>query len=253
MIYLKNPNEIDKIDYINCLGIEILNICYEHIKPGVITLELEELLLRFCLKHKVKPSFKGYKGFPHNLCISVNEEVVHGFPSDRVISEGDIVSVDIGLVKEGYYSDAAFTKTVGTVSEISKELVRSTYECLFIGIEKALVGNRISDIGSSIQSYADRMGFNVVRDFVGHGVGLAVHEPPKIPNYVLESAVDWQLRPGMVIAIEPLLVEGAYDVKLKSNRWTIVTRDGKLSAHFECSVAILESGPKILGGKFIWG
>lgn len=253
MIYLKNPNEIDKIDYINCLGMEILNICYEHIKPGVITLELAELLLRFCLKHKVKPSFKGYKGFPHNLCISVNEEVIHGFPGDRIIKDGDIVGIDVGLVKDGYYSDAAFTKIIGNVPKRISELVSCTYECLYYGIEKALAGNRISDISYAIQSNANRMDFNVIRDFVGHGVGLAVHEPPKVPNYVDNSSVDWKLHSGMVIAIEPLLVEGSSDIQLKPNKWTIITKDRKMAAHFEQSIAILEDGPKILGGKFTWG
>lgn len=252
MIYLKNPDEINKIEYVNALGMEILNICYEYIKPGIITLELEELLLRFCVKNKVIPSFKNYKGFPHNLCVSINEEVVHGFPDDRKVEVGDIVSVDIGLVKDGYYSDAAFTKIIGEVPKRTLELVRSTYECLYKGIEKSLVGNRISDIETAIQSTANRMDFDVVRDFVGHGVGLAVHEPPKIPNYRSHN-VDWRLRSGMVIAIEPLLVEGSYEVQLKSNGWTVVTKDGKLAAHFEQSVAILEDGPKILGGKFIWG
>lgn len=253
MIYLKSPSEVNEIDYVNKLGIEVLNICYDHIKPGIISLELEELLLRFCLTHKVKPSFRNYKGFPHNLCVSINEEVVHGFPNSRIIKDGDVVSVDIGLIRNGYYSDAAFTKLVGNIGIKSKELVRTTYECLHVGIERALVGNRISDIGNAIQSHANRMGFDVVRDFVGHGVGIAVHEPPKIPNYMSSHIINWKLRPGMVIAIEPILVEGDHAVCMSYNKWTILTKDGGLSAHFEQSIAISEGGPKILGGKSIWG
>lgn len=252
MIYLKNPSEINSIDYVNSLGIEILSMCYEYIKPGIITLELEELLLRFCLKNNVKPAFKGYKGFPHNLCVSVNEEVIHGFPNECVLKDGDVVSVDIGLVKNGYYSDAAFTKIAGNTSKKTLELVRSTYDCLYAGIKNVLVGNRISNIGYAIQSTASRVGFDVVRDFVGHGVGLNLHEPPKIPNYVVPSLVDWKLRTGMVVAIEPILTEGSSKIQIKSNNWTIVTKDGGLAAHFERSVALTQSGLKILGGKSIW-
>jgi len=245
MIYLKNPKEIKEIEYVNKLGAELLQMCYDFLKPDVMTLGLEELVLRYCLDKKILPSFKGYKGFPHSLCVSINEEVIHGFPDGRIVKDGDIVGVDIGLNKDGYYSDAAFTKIIGKVPKRTKELVKTTYECLYKGIEKAQAGNRIHDIGATIQLHAERMGFDVIRDYVGHGVGLAIHEDPKIPNYV-SHGINWKLRTGMVIAIEPILVEGTYEVDIKDNNWTIVTRDNKLSAHFEHSIAITDNGPLIL-------
>jgi len=251
MIYLKNPTEIKNIDYVNKLGIEVLQMCYDYIKPGIMTLELEELLLKFCLKNKVRSSFKGYSGFPHNLCVSVNEEVVHGFPNEYEVKDGDIVSVDIGLIKDGYYSDAAFTKSVGKTSDNIKKLIKTTRECLNYGIKKAKNGNRISDISVAIQSHAERMGFDVIRCFVGHGVGLDVHELPKIPNY-LTQRVDWKLRIGMVIAIEPIVVEGTYDIQIKLNTWTAITKDRKLSAHFERSVVVMDNNSLILGGGASW-
>ena len=252
MIYLKNPKEVKEIEYVNKLGAELLQMCYDHLKPGVVTLELEEIVLRYCIDKKVLPSFKKYKGFPHNLCVSINEEVIHGFPDGRIVKESDIVSVDIGLNNNGYYSDAAFTKIVGQVPKKTKKLVRTTYECLHKGIKKAVAGNRIYDISIAIQSHAERMGFDVVRDYVGHGVGLAVHEDPKIPNYMAHG-INWKLRVGMVIAIEPIVVEGTYEVYAKENGWTIITKDSKLAAHFEHSIAITDAGPKILGGGNAYG
>jgi len=246
MIYLKTPSEIKQIEHVNKLGSDLLQQCYEKIKPGVITVELEEMAKRFCVDNDVRPSFKGYREFPFCLCVSLNEEVVHGFPSERVIKDGDIVSVDFGIEKNGYYSDAAFTKIVGNVPEKIKRLVKTTGECLYAGIKKAIPGNRIYDISSAIYYHAKRMGFNVVRDFVGHGVGLEVHEDPKIPNYVADG-VNWKLRPGMVIAIEPMLVENNYELYTAKNGWTAITKDHGMSAHFERSIAILKKGPKILG------
>lgn len=245
MIYLKSPKEIEKILYINKIGAELRQICYDYIRPGIVTLELEEVVLRYCIKNNVLSSFKGYKGFPNNICVSVNEEVIHGFPSTRVINDGDIVSIDIGLKKNGYYSDTACTKIVGKVDNISKKLVKVTNECLYKGIEKAIPGNRVYDISAAIQLHTELMGFDVVREYVGHGVGFAVHEPPKIPNYVSHS-INWKLRAGMVIAIEPILVSGSYDTYVAKNNWTVITKDHKMSAHFEHSIAITDNGPVIL-------
>jgi len=245
MIYLKSPSEIDGIREINKLGAELLYLCYEKIQDGIITKELEDLTQQYCIKNGIVSSFKGYKGFPHSLCVSVNEEVIHGFPSKRVIQSGDIVSVDVGLQKNGYYSDAAFTKIVGKISKRTKELVTATKDCLYKGIEKAVPGNRLYDISRAIQSHAEFMGFDVIREYVGHGVGLALHEDPKIPNYV-SHGINWILKPGMVIAIEPLVVEGSYEVYVAKNNWTVITKDHKLSAHFEHSVAITKDGPEIL-------
>jgi len=245
MIYLKTPYEIQQIEYANKLGMSLLQQCYDYIKPGIATIELEQMAEKFCVDNNVLPSFKGYQGFPFALCISLNEEIVHGFPSERVIKEGDIISVDFGVNRNGYFSDHAFTKCVGEVSETAKKIIRVTEECLYEGIKEAKPGNRIYDISRAVQSHAERMGFDVVRDFCGHGVGIAVHEEPKILNYV-SNGINWKLRPGMVIAIEPMLVEGTYKVDIKSNGWTVVTKDRKLSAHFEKSIAILDDGPKIL-------
>jgi len=245
MIYLKNPHEIDQIEYANKLGAELLQQCYEHIKPGIVTTELEEMAEKFCADNNIQPSFKGYRGFPAALCVSINEEVVHGIPNKRIIKDGDIVSVDFGAERNGYYSDEAFTKCVGKVSARTKKLVKITEQCLYEGIKQARPGNRIYDISWAIQSAAEIMNFDVIRKFVGHGVGFMVHELPKIPNFVA-NGINWKLRPGMVIAIEPMLVEGTYEVDVKSNGWTVVTRDRKMSAHFEKSIAILKDGPKIL-------
>jgi len=248
MIYLKNLHEIKHIEYVNRLGADLLSICYDYLKAGITTLELEEIVDKFCIDNKVTPSFKNYHGFPHSLCVSINDELIHGFPSSRVIKDGDIVSVDIGLNYNNYYSDAAFTKIIGKVPKSTLKLVKTTHECLYKGISKATPNNRINDISAAIQLHAEIKGFDVVRDYVGHGVGLAVHEDPKIPNYV-SYGINWKLRPGMVIAIEPIVVEGSYDVYVCENNWTVITKDHKLSAHFEHSVAITENGPIILSKK----
>jgi len=245
MIYLKTPFEIQQIEYANKLGAELLQQCYDYIKPDIATIELEEIAEKFCADNNIQPSFKGYRNYPYCLCISLNEEVVHGFPSKRVIKQGDIVSVDFGVNRNGYFGDEAFTKCVGKVSALAKKLVKTTEECLYEGIKKAQPGNRINDISRVIQSHAERNNFDVIRDFCGHGVGFQVHELPKILNYV-SNGINWRLRPGMVLAIEPMLVEGTYEVDVKSNGWTVITRDKKLSAFFEKSIAIFEDGPKIL-------
>lgn len=245
MIYLKNPYEISQIEYANKLGAELLQQCYEYIKPGIVTIELEDITEKFCVDNNVRPSFKGYRGFPASLCVSLNEEIVHGIPGERVIKDGDIVSVDFGVEKNGYYSDAAFTKIVGKVSSKTKRLVKATEACLYEGIKQARPGNRIYDISWAIQSGAESLGFDVVRKYVGHSIGFMVHEPPKIPNFV-GNGINWRLRPGMVVAVEPMLVEDTYEIDVKSNGWTVVTYDGKMAAHFEHSVAILSDGPKIL-------
>lgn len=245
MIYLKTPRQINKLENVNKLGAEFLQICYDHLKIGVITAELEELAQKFCENHEVRPSFYKYRGFPHLLCVSINEEVVHGFPGDRVIKNGDVVSVDFGIEKDGYFSDAAFTKTVGKVPRNIKKLVKITEECLYKGIEQAIPGNRLYDISWAIQSHATKKGFDIVREYAGHGVGFKLHEDPKIPNYV-SLGVNWKLRPGMVLAIEPMLVEDACETRIKLNKWTVVTADDKIATHFEHSIAVLNNGPKIL-------
>jgi methionyl aminopeptidase len=246
MIYLKTPSQLRELEYVNKLGMEFLETCYNYIKPGVYTSELEDFARVFCETYKVKASFYGYKGFPHLLCVSVNNEIVHGFPGERVIFEGDIVSVDFGLECNGYISDAAFTKAVGEVSRNTYKLVKVTEECLERGISKAKDGNRLFDISKAIFNWAVRNGFDVVRDYVGHGVGFKLHEEPQVPNYV-SLGVNYKLKAGMVLAIEPMLVEGTYESITALNGWTVLTADGGKSAHFERSIVITDNGPKILG------
>lgn len=245
MMYLKTPSQVRELEVVNKLGAEFLQMCYDSIKPGVMTMELEELAIKFCENTGAGSAFYKYHGFPHMLCVSVNDEVIHGFPGGYIIKDGDMVSVDFGLIRNGYVSDAAFTKIVGRGSSVAKKLIRTVKECLYKGIEKAVPGNRIHDISFAIQQHAILSGFNVLHDYVGHAVGFELHEKPKVPNYV-SLGVNWKLRPGMVIAIEPMLVEGSNKIYRKPNGWTVVTKDRRLSAHYEHSVAILESGPKIL-------
>jgi len=245
MIYLKTPNEITEIEKVNKMGAEVLQMCYEHIQAGISTIELEKIAEKYCVDNDVLPAFKGYKGFPFCLCVSVNEEVVHGFPSERILKNGDIISVDFGLNRNGYFSDAAFTKAVGKIPANIKKLIKTSEESLYLGIDQAEAGNRIYDIGAAIQNHAIFNNFDVIRDYVGHGVGLSQHEWPKVPNYV-STGINWKLKLGMVIAIEPMLVEGSYDTFVRENGWTVVSKDGKMSAHFEHSVAITKDGPRIL-------
>ncbi len=245
MIYLKTPYQAQQLEKVNKIGAEFLQMCYEYIKPGINTFELEDLARKFCEDNNVKSAFHNYNGFPHLLCVSIDDEVVHGFPGDRVIKAGQIVGVDFGLVKDGYFSDAAFTKIVGKVSQSTKDLVKVTKECLYNGIEKAQVGNRIHDIAWAVQHTAMQAEFEVIQDYVGHAVGFELHEFPKIPNYI-SLGVNWKLRPGMVIAIEPMIVEGSNDIYIRPNGWTVVTADHKNAAHFEHSIVILDEGPKIL-------
>lgn len=245
MIHLKTLDEINQIEYANKMVAEILQMCKEHIKPSVATIELEEIAEKFCADHKVRPSFKGYKGFPFCLCVSLNDEVVHGFPSERIIKAGDIVSVDCGIDRNGYYGDAAFTKTVGVVPKSTVKLVKTTKRCLNEGIKKAVDGGRLNDISHTIQSIAERERFGIVREFGGHGVGFDVHEKPFIPNYVT-TGINYKLKVGLVIAIEPMLTKGNHEIVRKADGWTIVTKDHKIAAHWEHSIAILPDGPRIL-------
>lgn len=230
----------------NVIVAEILQVLRESIKPGVATIELDELARRLVRAKKAEPAFLGYRGYPFSLCVSVNNEVVHGLPSDRhVLKEGDIVSLDFGAVCDGYYGDAAITATVGKVSPEADLLVKTTEEALHLGIEKANVENRLYDISYAIQSHAESRGFSVVRQFVGHGIGTALHEGPEVPNYG-QPGQGVRLQAGMVLAIEPMVNAGNREVIILDDGWTAVTKDGSLSAHFEHCVAITEDGPHIL-------
>lgn len=243
---LKNSKEIEILRKANAIVMEILLTLKEAVRPGVSTFEFEELALELCERKRVKPAFKGYRGYPYALCVSVNEEVVHGMPrKDKILKEGDIVSFDFGVVYDGYVGDAAITVGVGKISEEARRLLETTEEALRFAIEKARVGNKIGDISHAIQHRVEREGFNVIRDFVGHGIGRSLHEPPEVPNYG-KPGRGLRLEPGLVLAIEPMVSAGSYEVVILNDGWTAVTRDGSLSAHFEHSVAITPSGPIIL-------
>ncbi|NSW87487.1 MAG: type I methionyl aminopeptidase [Syntrophobacteraceae bacterium] len=246
MIALRSPQEIEKI-YAACQVVaEILSRLEEHIRPGVTTLDLNDLSEDLAAQKKAKPAFKGYNGYPYALCTSVNEEVVHGMPSrKRVLWEGDIISIDFGVMIDGYYGDAAITVPVGQVSDEAKALCRVTEASLYEGIRQAVVENHLSDISHAIQSYVESRGFSVVREFVGHGIGRRLHESPQIPNYG-PPGKGVRLKPGMVLAIEPMINAGRPDVQVLEDHWTAVTVDRQLSAHFEHTIAVTENGPRIL-------
>lgn len=245
MVILKSAREIEKIRYSNQLVAEILEILSERVVPGIDTLTLDRMSEDLAGKRDAKPAFKGYRGFPYSLCASVNEQVVHGFPSTRPLNEGDILSLDFGIYYDGYYGDAAVTVPVGKISESARRLLEVTKQALFLGIDQAVPEHRLSDISHAIQSHVEAAGFSVVRKFVGHGIGKYLHEDPQIPNYG-KSGVGLRLRSGMVFAIEPMVNAGGYDVETLEDGWTTVTKDRGLSAHFEHSVAITEDGPIIL-------
>jgi len=233
----------------NVIVAEILEELKKKVAPGVTTLELDALAEELTYKKKALPAFKGYqmagRVYPGSLCVSVNEEIVHGIPGARALKEGDVVGLDFGVIYEGFYGDSAFTVGVGQVSEEAARLMRVTEESLYRGIEQLVEGNRLGDLSSAIQRTVEDAGFSVVRAFVGHGIGKRLHEEPPVPNYG-EPDRGLRIKEGMVLAIEPMVNAGGWDVKMKEDGWTAVTADGSLSAHFEHSVAITKNGPYIL-------
>ena len=245
MIIIKNNQEIDRMRSAGKIVAETLLLVEEKVRPGITTAELDRIAEEFITKHGAKPSFKGLYGFPASLCISVNEQVVHGIPGGYVLKDGDIISVDCGANINGFHGDAARTFGVGNISEEAEKLINVTKESFFRGIEYAKVGNRLTDISHEIQSYVEASGFSVVRDFVGHGIGRVVHEDPDIPNYGRPGRGP-KLVEGMALAIEPMVNVGNYKVKTLKDDWTVVTSDGSLSAHYENTIVILPDGPEIL-------
>ena len=246
MIILKNREEIEKIRKACRYAKEVLLYLNKYIKEGVKTKELEEACLdKISSIGNIKPAFKGYNGFPYCLCVSVNDEVVHGMPGEYVLTEGDVVSLDFGILYDGFYGDTALTYKVGEITKKAERLLSVTESSLYKGIEEAKEGNRLHDISNAIQSYVEGSGFSVVRDFVGHGIGRSLHEEPQIPNFG-EKGTGIRLKKGMVLAIEPMVNMGQSEVMIKRNGWTAVTKDGSLSAHFEHTVAITDNGPEIL-------
>lgn len=225
---------------------DILHKVKSIIAPDITTADIERFVMQKIIEHKAVAAFKGYKGFPSCVCTSVNDEVIHGIPSKKKrLKNGDIIGIDLGIFKNGFYGDAAITVAVGTPSPEALRLMKVTEECLYIGISKAVVGNRVSDISSAIQQHAEANGYNVVRSYIGHGIGRHLHEEPQVPNYGPPGR-GARLKEGMTLAIEPMVNMGVSDVKVKSDGWTAVTADGKLSAHFEHTVLITNDGPEIL-------
>ncbi len=245
-IIKKNKESVAKIAESSRIVAECLDMLRNMVKPGLTTLELDSAAHDFVLKNGGKPSFLGYMGFPNTLCTSLNEEVVHGIPSkDVVLNEGDIISVDMGVFKNGYHGDAAITVPVGKITLATRRLLEVTEESLECGIAQAIPGNRLFDISAAIQRHAEEHGYSIVRDYVGHGIGQKVHEPPMIPNFG-KAGTGPVLKEGYVFAIEPMVNLGKYQVKTLKDRWTVVTADGKLSAHFEHTIALTENGNNIL-------
>ena len=245
MIVLRSLKEIEKLRASNRIVAVVMDRLKKVTQPGATTLELDEMAEKLVLDMGGVPAFKGYKGYKHTLCTSVNEQVVHGIPNKEKLRDGDILSIDIGVKLDGYYGDHAVTVPVGRVSDDAKRLLKFCEEALWKGIEKAHAGNRLFDVSNAIQVHAESAGFSVVRVYVGHGIGTNLHEEPQVPNFG-EPGTGPELKPGMVMAIEPMLNIGNADVKVLDDAWTVVTADGKLSAHFEHSLAISENGPDIL-------
>ncbi len=243
---LKAPEEIQVLRQANRMVACILEELTRLVIPGALTRDLDKFMEERIRAMGGEPAFLGYRGYPASSCISINEQVVHGIPGNRRIREGDLVSVDLGILYKGYYGDAARTYGVGRLSQKARKLMQVTEEALYKGIEKASAGNRLFDISKAIQSWVERHGFSVVREFVGHGIGQSLHEDPQVPNYVPRSPYNPLLEAGLVLALEPMVNAGDYRVRVLPDGWTAVTADGSLSAHFEHTIAITENGPEIL-------
>jgi methionyl aminopeptidase len=246
MIVLKSAAELETMKEACRISAGALKVAEAVIQPGITTADVDDAIRDYIRSEGAKATFKGYGGFPKSACVSINEEIIHGIPNrKRHLEEGDIVSVDVGAFKNGFTGDNAATYTVGRVSDDAQKIIDITRECLVRAIAAAQPGNRIGDIGHAVQTYAEANGCSVVRDYVGHGVGRQLHEEPEVPNYG-SAGHGARLVPGMTIAIEPMICLGRYDVEVLDNDWTVVTRDGSLSAHFEHTVAITPNGPVIL-------
>lgn len=245
MIIIKSSREIDKIRVSGKIVAEVLEDLKKRVSPGIRTKDLDRLAEELIKKRGGIPAFKGYRGFPSTACISVNDEIVHGLPSERVLEEGDIVKIDIGVIRDGYYGDAAISMPVGEITEEAKRLLAVTEESLYKAIDKAVAGNRVSDISCAVQNFVEAAGYSVVREYVGHGIGRSLHEDPPVPNYG-DAGKGPRLKSGMVLAIEPMVNTGSGDLFVLDNGWTAVTKDKSLSAHFEHTVAINDDSPLIL-------
>ena len=248
-VTIKSRDEIQVMADANQIVAEVLVMLEQVVEPGISTYELDRMAEDLCTKRKAEPAFKGYRGFPGSLCVSINEEVVHGIPSrKRKLKKGDIISVDFGTYYQGYYGDSAVTIAVGRIDAEKHKLLKVTRESLDKAIEQVRVGNRVSDISAAVQQHVEKNGFSIVRQFVGHGIGTSLHEGPEIPNFVQEGSSP-RLLEGMVLAIEPMVNVGTHKVKVLRDGWTVVTGDKKSSALFEHSVAVTENGPLVLSSR----
>ncbi|KAB3528869.1 type I methionyl aminopeptidase [Alkaliphilus serpentinus] len=245
MIYLKSQQEIQIMREAGLIVAETHELLKSAIKPGITTKELDEIAEAYILKRGAIPAFKGYGGFPANICTSINHQVVHGIPGLKTLEDGDIISIDIGVLLKGYYGDAAKTHAVGNISPRAQQLIDVTRESFYQGIKFAREGYRLSDISHAIQAYVEERGFSVVRNYVGHGIGTKMHEEPQIPNYGPPGKGP-RLKEGMVLAIEPMINMGTYDVRVLTDGWTVVTQDGEYSAHYEHTVTVTKEEPVIL-------
>jgi methionyl aminopeptidase len=246
MIICKSAAEIEKLRRSGRMVRQVLGEIREHARPGVTTLDLEKFVARRFKELGARSAFKGYRGYPCCLCASVNDEIIHGIPSDRrTLKEGDILSLDTGVILDGYYGDSAITIPVGAISESAERLLKVTEEALELALEKVRLGNRLGDVSATVQYHAEKNGYTVVREFVGHGIGKSMHEEPQIPNYG-QPGHGPLLKEGMVFAIEPMVNAGGAGVRVLDDNWTAVTADGKLSAHFEHMVAVTQNGPDVL-------
>ena len=245
MINIKSPAEIELMREAGRITKNALIVGGKLVRPGITTAEIDAAIERYIRSEGAKPSFKGYAGFPASACISVNDEVIHGIPGKRKIHDGDIVSIDVGAIHEGYHGDCAATFMAGTVSAEAKALIEVTRQCFYEGIKYARVGYRISDISHAVQVYAEKHGYSVVRSYVGHGVGAQLHESPEVPNFGAPGR-GARLVAGMTIAVEPMINIGTFDVRVLDNEWTVVTEDGSLSAHYENTILITDGDPEIL-------
>jgi methionyl aminopeptidase len=246
MIYSKSWSELQTMDRANAIVLDILKRLRERIAPGVTTGDLDRWAEEWTLEAGAKPAFKGYRGYPKTLCTSVNEQIVHGIPGGRELKEGDIIGIDMGVIVDGYYGDAAMTVAVGKVAEAALKLLEVTEGSLQKGIEQVSLGRRVSDIGHAVSSFVTPHGYTLVKEFTGHGIGRALHEDPQVPNYG-DPGRGPRLSEGMVLAIEPMVCAGLSDVVMAEDQWTASTADGSLAAHFERSVAVTPKGPWILG------
>ena len=249
-VKIKNKNEINQMSACGEIISDVRKIIVKNIEPGISTWELDKLAEEYTISKGFIPAFKGYQNFPSSICASINNEVVHGLPSkNRILKQGDIIGVDFGVYDGTFYADSAFTFPVGNVSENITKLLNVTKESLNLGIQKAQVGNKIYDISKAIQDHIEKNGFTVVRSYVGHGIGKDLHEEPHVPNFILDNndrSKSMKLKEGMVLAIEPMVNIGNFEVELSNDNWTVKTCDGSLSAHFEHTVALTKNGPKIL-------